>query len=238
LQTSWDIIIHTGALTHVDRCEQEPELSKYLTVNSAINLINFSAKIGAKFVYISTDYVFDGTSGPYSENSQTNPLSIYGQHKLEVEKIIASTLTNYLILRITNVYGSELRNKNLLSRTIQDFKNKNQISIKAPYDQYSTPINAFDIARSLMLLLNDKKNGIYHLSSTDFLSRVQFMQKINSYLNNRLTVIPVDTNSLNQIAKRPLLGGLLAEKFLSEYPGFEFTSLDSYLINTSLTVFP
>jgi dTDP-4-dehydrorhamnose reductase len=227
--TPWDIIIHTGALTHVDQCEADPLRSEILTVDSTNNLVNFASKIGSKFIYISTDYVFDGTAGPYSESDNTNPLSVYGKHKLQSENIITGNLTNYLIIRITNVYGKEVRNKNLLARIIQEIINKNELVYQMPFDQFSTPINAIDVARALLYLIKDDKKGLYHLASTDLVNRVQFLQKLNFYLGQRFTVVPVATAKLNQTAKRPLLGGLLAKKFLSQYPNFEFSNLDSYL---------
>jgi dTDP-4-dehydrorhamnose reductase len=227
--TNWDIIIHTGALTHVDQCEEEPEKSEVLTINSSYHLVNLASKINSKLIYISTDYIFDGTRGPYSENDDANPLSIYGKHKLRAENIIIENLKYFLIIRITNVYGKELRNKNLLSRVITSLHNHPDNIYKVPFDQYSTPINALDVAKALKRLICDNKNGIYHLASTDLVSRVQFLQKVNQYFGQKITILPVSTFELNQSAKRPLLGGLLAKKFLSEYPNFEFSNLDSYL---------
>jgi dTDP-4-dehydrorhamnose reductase len=228
-KTDWDVIIHTGALTHVDKCEEALDLSELLTVKSTYNLCKLASEKGSKLIYISTDYVFDGTTGPYSESDIPNPLCVYGKHKLEAENIVKSSLSNYLILRITNVYGNEVRNKNFLSRTIMQIKSNTNLEITAPYDQYATPVNALDIAKSILLLINDRKNGIYHIASTDFLNRVQFLQKINSYFGNKLIINPIKTNNLNQSAKRPLMGGLLSKKFLSEYPDFVFSNIDDYL---------
>lgn len=230
-KTDWDAIIHTGALTHVDKCEEESELSEFLTVKSTENLCKLAIDKGSKFIYISSDYVFDGLDGPYSESDIPNPLCVYGRHKLEAENLVKSSLSNYLIIRITNVYGNEVRNKNFLSRTIMQIKSNTNLEITAPYDQYATPVNALDIAKSILLLINDSKNGIYHIASTDFLNRVQFLQKINSYFGNKLIINPIKTNNLNQSAKRPLMGGLMARKFLNEYPEFEFSNIDDYLRN-------
>jgi dTDP-4-dehydrorhamnose reductase len=229
LNTNWDVIVHTGALTHVDKCEENPELSYLLTVKSAENMSSFAEKIGAILIYISTDYIFDGECGPYIENEIPNPINIYGQHKLEAEKLITALLSNYLILRITNVYGNELRNKNFIARTVAQIKSNKELSITAPNDQYATPINAMDIAKAIFLLICDRKTGIYHLASTDFFNRVQLLQRINLHHNNILQIIPISTSQLKQVAKRPLIGGLIAKKFLDEYPDFHFSSVDDYL---------
>jgi dTDP-4-dehydrorhamnose reductase len=229
VNTNWDVIVHTGALTHVDGCEENPELSYHLTVKSAENMCSFAKKIGALLVYISTDYIFDGESGPYSENEIPNPINIYGQHKLEAEKLIIAMLSNHLILRITNVYGNELRNKNFIARTITQIRSNIELSITAPYDQYATPINALDVAKAILLLISDRKTGVYHLASSDFFNRVQLLQRINLHYNNILQINPISTSELKQPAKRPLIGGLVSKKFLDEYPNFNFCNVDDYL---------
>jgi dTDP-4-dehydrorhamnose reductase len=233
VNTNWDVIVHTGALTHVDGCEENPELSYLLTVKSAENMCSFADRIGALLIYISTDYIFDGECGPYTENEIPNPVNIYGQHKLKAEKLVIAMLSNYLILRITNVYGNELRNKNFLARTIAQIKSNIELSITAPIDQYATPINALDVAKAIFLLISDRKTGIYHLASSDFFNRVQFLQRINLHYNNILQINPISTSQLKQAAKRPLIGGLVSKKFLDEYPNFHFSNVDDYLKSLS-----
>ena len=229
----WDVIIHTGALTHVDKCEVEVDLSYNATVVSTANLVDYSSRIGAKFIYLSTDYVFDGKSGPYNEGDTLAPLNVYGTHKLAAENIIIENSKNYLIFRITNVYGDEIRCKNFLARIIQEIRSgKSEFS--APYDQFATPINACDIARAIKISLQLNLTGIYHLSSTDYMSRVQLLQKIFEYFPEKdLSVVPLKTADLNQVAKRPLLGGLCAAKFISDVPDFKFTNIDNYLKNNN-----
>lgn len=228
-KTNWDVIIHTGALTNVDECERNPELSEYLTIQSAINLSDFASMQGAQLVYISTDYVFDGENGPYNENDFPNPLNVYGKHKLIAESQIIGSIKRHLIIRVTNVYGNEFQNKNFVSRMIIKAKKNDFSEISVPYDQFATPINANDIARAIYLLLKDNKVGLYHLSSTDYMSRYNLLYKINSYYGNRLKIKPVNTKIINQHAQRPLVGGLINVKFLSEYPDFIFSNIDEYL---------
>lgn len=226
----WDIIIHTGALTNVDQCEVDQVLSYQLTVMSTKMLLLLAKKNNSKFVYISTDYVFNGEYGPYKESDKVDPLNVYGKHKLESEKVV-SEYTDHLILRITNVYGNEIRNKNFISRVLDYIKQKEHIEIEAPVDQFATPVNAADVARAIYVLVENNKTGIYHLASTDYLSRVQLLQRINVYYENKVKIIPIKTVSLNQAARRPLCGGLIAAKFTSEYPDFIFSNVDDYLKN-------
>lgn len=223
-------IIHAGALTHVDYCEQHPDESYKQTVESTKNVIELARKFNSRIVYISTDYVFDGKSGPYSEDDKTNPLSIYGKHKLEAEQLVNEFGAENLILRITNVYGDEIRNKNFISRLLKAGEEKENMDLKLPGDQYATPVNAADIARVIFLLLKDNKSGIYHISSTDYLNRVQLAQKILKHFpENNIKISSFTTQVLKQAAPRPLQGGLKSHKFLNEYPFFEFGSVDEYL---------
>lgn len=226
----WDYIIHTGALTHVDKCEEDVALSYLQTVESTRQLVLFAQEILATFVFISTDYIFDGVHGPYRETAITNPLSVYGKHKLTAENLVRQNLNEnkWLILRVTNVYGDELRGKNFVSRTIAQLKTGEK-QFKAPSDQFATPINAADIASCLHLLMQAEKNGIYHLGSTDYISRVQLIQRIAKLLNREIVISAVPTSQLNQIAPRPLYGGLIAAKFLSEFPNFQFSNIDDYV---------
>lgn len=232
-----DVILNCGALTFVDYCEDHQEESYKLTVLSNKSVVDYAKENEAKYVYISTDYIFDGKSGPYLEDDTPNPISIYGKHKYEAEQYIYKELVNNcLVLRITNVYGDEIRNKNFIARIIEKAKNKEKISLKLPIDQYATPINAADIARALYLLLKDNHKGVFNISSTDYLNRCQLAERILSYFSDlKIEREFVFTKELNQSADRPLQGGLKNLKFMSLYPDFNFTSVDNYLaskINT------
>ena len=226
-----DVIINCGALTWVDYCEENPDESYQKTVVSTINTLKIANQCKAKYLYIGTDYVFDGENGPYTETSEVNPLNIYARHKLEAENLVLNTNKKALSLRITNVYGTELRDKNFVSRLYNLAQTKETHHLKLPYDQYATPVNAYDIARAAYLLLTDKKKGIYNIASTDFVNRMQLAQMVLSAVpNHKVTLEPISTEELNPPAKRPLTGGLITAKFLSEYPDFQFTNVNDFLI--------
>ncbi len=223
-------IINCGALTHVDLCEEDPERSYKQTVTAQQNIIQLAQKIGSKLVYISTDYIFDGNSGPYTEEAKAAPLNAYGRHKWEAEQLTLAAQSDNLILRITNVYGDEIRGKNFVARILQQIQNGDTLQFRLPYDQYATPVNAYDVARACFALIQHQKKGVYHIASTDIYNRVQLAQRILSYfpsLDVRLEIC--STSDLKQKAPRPLWGGLLSSKFLSEFPDFKFSNLDDYL---------
>jgi len=225
-----DVIVHCGALTHVDYCESHEEESFEKTVKSTQNLVELAQRCHARFVFISTDYVFDGRDGPYREEDKMNAINVYGKHKLIAETFVLDNLKDSLILRVTNVYGDELREKNFVARILSQCREGLRLKLKLPYDQFASPTNAFDIARALFLLLNDKKSGIYHIGGSDYMNRVTLALKVLNYFPDAvydLEALP--TADLNQAARRPLLGGFISLKFMSEYPDFLFGSVDTYL---------
>jgi dTDP-4-dehydrorhamnose reductase len=225
-----DVIVHCGALTHVDYCEDHVEESYQKTVQSTINLVQLAKQCHAQFVFISTDYVFDGLEGPYSEDASVNPLSIYGKHKWEAEEAVRAVLPQSLILRVTNVYGDEIRGKNFVARILQQCKEGATLHLKLPFDQYASPTNAWDIARAMYLLLKDHHQGVFHIGSTDYMNRVELALKVISYYPNaQYHLQPISTESMQQPAPRPLLGGFIHKKFSSFYPDFLFHTVDNYM---------
>jgi dTDP-4-dehydrorhamnose reductase len=232
-----DVIVHCGALTNVDYCETHEEESYEHTVKSTQHVSELATLCNARMVYISTDYVFDGNAGPYNENDIPNPINVYGKHKLLAEQLVLTSIIDSLVLRVTNVYGDEARGKNFVARIVQQCQQEKHFCLKLPYDQFATPINAQDIARAMFYLVNDKKTGIYHLASTDYMNRVELATRTLSYFPHAQysNIESVDTVTLKQNAKRPLVGGLLKIKFTTEYPTFIFTNVDNYLRSIAKT---
>lgn len=225
-----DVIVHCGALTHVDYCEDHIDESFQKTAVSTHNAVKWAQENGAKFVFFSTDYVFDGKKGFYSEEDEVNPLSVYGKHKLEAEQVVQNSGLEHVIIRITNVYGDEVRGKNFIARLIEVSLSGEKAEWKVPTDQYATPVNAAVLAQALYLLLRDSKTGIYHIGSTDYLNRYQLAMRVKKYFPSENFVVKgLSTKELNQKADRPLLGGFNNEKFISEYPDFIFSNVDDYL---------
>lgn len=228
---SWkpNIIVHCGALTHVDYCEQHPEESYEKTVQSTLNINSLAKACDAKLVYLSTDYIYDGAKGPYQEDAAINPISVYGKHKLLAEESVLE-LANSLVIRITNVYGDEERGKNFIARIIQQCKDAQHLTLKLPIDQYATPTNAMDIAKAMCLLLKDGHTGVFNIGSTDYMNRVALALRVLKYFPEAsYELIPLSTKELQQAAARPLLGGFISTKFHQLYPEFLFSTVDDYL---------
>ena len=225
-----EVIVHCGALTHVDYCESHIDESYSKTVQSTKNLIELAKQTGAKMVYLSTDYVFNGVDGPYSEDDLVAPLSVYGRHKLEAEQNVLAEVPGSLVLRVTNVYGDEARGKNFIARIIQQCRDRQELTLKLPYDQFANPTNAADIAATMYLLLHDHKSGIYNIAGTDYMNRVSLALRVLKYFPEaKYQLQSIATEDLKQPAARPLLGGFIMRKFTSEYPEYLFSTVDDYL---------
>ncbi|MEX2595642.1 MAG: SDR family oxidoreductase [Salibacteraceae bacterium] len=229
-----DVIIHCGALTWVDYCEEHPDESYQKTVISTKNAVQLAKQLKTKFVYLSTDYVFNGKKGYYTEEDKVNPLCVYGKHKLSAEQYVQESLNDYLICRITNVYGDEIRGKNFIARLSANMQKGEAMNLELPIDQYATPVNAYDVARAILRLLESNNKGVYHLASTDYLNRVQLAERVIKYFGHeQVSLKSVKTKQLNQPAARPLNGGMSARKFNETFPDFRWTNVDDYL--TTLT---
>ena len=225
-----DVIVHCGALTHVDYCETHVDESYTQTVQSTLNIITLANKCGARMVYLSTDYVFDGKEGPYKEEDPINAISVYGQHKLEAEQAVLKDADNSLVLRVTNIYGDEARGKNFVARIVQQCKDGVALKLKLPYDQFASPTNAMDIAKAMFLLLRDGKGGVYHIGGTDYMNRVALALRVLKYFPEATYELEaISTAALQQPAARPLNGGFVTAKFSKEYPEFLYSNVDDYL---------
>ncbi len=229
LQQRWDTVIHTGAMTHVDLCEQQPEESYLQTVGSTKMLSRYLPSY-TPFIYISTDYVFDGLKGPYHENDTPSPINIYGKHKLMAEEIVQQHFSHPIILRVANVYGNEERNKNFLARILYQIAEKKAIHMKIAVDQFGSPVHAMDIAKAIEIIITSNKEGIYHLGGLEYLNRYQWIKRVSDYFpQHPFTYELMSSEELHQPAKRPLLAGLINKKIYSLCPHFIMSNIDQYL---------
>jgi len=225
-----DVLVHCGALTHVDYCETHEAESFTQTVQSTKNMTALANQCNARMVYLSTDYVFDGKDGPYKEGDALHPISVYGKHKLEAEQWVLKEAQEALVLRVTNIYGDEARGKNFVARIVQQCREGKELMLKLPYDQFASPTNALDIAKAMHLLLRDDKAGIYHIGGTDYMNRVALALRVLKYFPDaKYTLEPLSTLSLQQPAQRPLYGGFVTAKFSQEYPEYLFSNIADYL---------
>ena len=206
-----EVVFLPAALTHVDYCEKNPAAAYEVNVMGVKNIADACGASGAYLIYFSSDYIFDGTSGPYDEQAVANPLSVYGQQKLIAEHYITLTLRQSLIVRTTVVYGWEQQGKNFVYRLVKSLQEGR--AVKVPIDQVGTPTYALELAQNAMKLSNMKQMGIINIAGSDCINRYEFALEIAKIFNIPQSLIqPVKTEELNQAAKRPLLAGLKTEK--------------------------
>jgi dTDP-4-dehydrorhamnose reductase len=210
-----DAILYLAANPNVEYCEDHPEETWQINVNGTANTLEIAEKLGAKFVYFSTDYVFDGKAGPYLENDTTNPINAYGRQKLASEEIIKKNLVNYLIIRTTIVYGWENTGKNFIMQMINALKEGRVM--KVPKDQFGTPTYVKNLCRAVRELVEKDKTGVYHISGNDLIDRYKFAQNVASVFSlDKDLLIPISTSEFKNKAHVPEKAGLKVEKARKE----------------------
>jgi dTDP-4-dehydrorhamnose reductase len=205
------LIIQPAAQPNVDRCEDHEQESYETNVAGTRNVAEAARANGALFVFFSTDYVFDGAAGPYTEDAPTNPLNVYGRHKLEAERLIAATLRDYLIVRVCGVYGFERQEKNFVMALLARARRGEPMNV--PSDQWGTPTYADNLAAALKELALSGHRGVYHVVGPECLDRVSFARLVCDVFGiDAVFLRPRATAELGQRAPRPLRGGLQAAK--------------------------
>ncbi len=209
-----DSIIHAAAMTHVDQCELNPDQCHSINVKGSINIGLAAQETGAHLVNISTDFIFDGEKGMYSEEDKPNPLSVYGQSKWEAEKALnAMEGLSLAHLRTILVYGvtKYASRNNIVLWAKENLEQKKPLSIID--DQFRAPTFVDDLAQASIFSSKNKVSGTYHTSGPDFLSIYELVLKIAEYWNlDKSLISKSSTQVLNQPAKRPPKTGFILDK--------------------------
>ncbi len=209
-----DAIVHCAAKTNVDWCEQNPADSYAVNVIGTLNVI--SASQGVPVVLISTDYVFDGKNGPYTEDDLRDPINIYGKQKAEAEDLMRP---QDLICRTTVLYGLGGHNKIDFVFWVRHELYEPQFWISTCWDQWGTPTYAENLATMIRALIKAGYSGIWHTAGAACISRLQFARIIaNVFGLDEHRIRPESTIELGQVAKRPRHGGLIVAKFQEAFP--------------------
>lgn len=222
-----DVIYYPAANPNVEWIEENPLESALVNVEPVRFLTTQLQSSSVKLVYYSTDYVFDGVHGPYVETEKPTPICEYGKQKLQVERLICNTLTDYLIFRVTVVYGWETRGKNFAHRLVSQLRSSDISPIRVPDDQMGNPSYSPNIARAAVSLTEKEANGIFHLAGDERASRYDFACAIaDAFSLPKTRLVPVKTVDLHQKAPRPLNAGMIVAKaqfLLSEIKLLGFT---------------
>ncbi len=195
-----EVVIHCAAYTKVDQAEKDVDQAFLVNAYGTRNMAVASQEAGAKLVYISTDYVFDGTSSvPYREFDVPNPVNNYGKSKLAGEEFVKNLSYRFFIVRTSWVFGKN--GENFMKTMIR--LAQNQKELYAVDDQIGSPTYTVDLAHFIEQLISSDKYGVYHASNRGFCSRYDLTKALMEELKAGITVKRAKTASFPTPAIRP-----------------------------------
>ncbi|WML28508.1 dTDP-4-dehydrorhamnose reductase [Neobacillus sp. OS1-33] len=224
-----DAIVHCAAYTAVDKAEDDREDCWNVNVKGTTYLANASKEVNTKFIYISSDYVFDGEGeSPFVETDQANPIGYYGKTKFEAEKVVQSLLTDWFIVRISWVFG--INGNNFVKTMLRLAETRDELNVVG--DQFGSPTNTFDLSRLLLDLIQSEKYGIYHATNEGFCSWADFAKEIYHLAGDKIKVNAIPTEDYPTRAVRPKNSRMSKQKLVDNgfkpLPSWQ-DSLDRYL---------
>ncbi len=195
-----DAIIHCAAYTAVDKAEDDKELCWNINVKGTETLATIAKELQSKFIYISTDYVYDGKGEtPFIETDATSPVNYYGQTKLEGEQIVQQLLTDYFIVRISWVFG--LNGFNFVKTMLKLAETRNELNVVG--DQFGSPTYTFDLSKLLLEMIQTDRYGIYHGTNEGICSWAEFATEIFRQAGKNVTVNSIPAADYPTKAARP-----------------------------------
>ena len=215
-QAAPDAVIHCAAYTAVDAAEDNEAVCRKVNVDGTRNIAEACKKTGAKMLYISTDYVFDGQgTRPWEPEDERHPLNVYGQSKCDGEIAVQETLDNYFIVRIAWVFG--LNGKNFVRTMLKLAENHDSLTVVN--DQFGSPTYTYDLSKLLVDMIQTDKYGIYHATNEGICTWYEFACEIFRQAGISIKVAPVSAAEYPAKAKRPENSRMSKEKLTEN--GFE-----------------
>ncbi len=208
-----DVVIHTAAMTNVDTCETDQIGCELLNVTAVAYLIEACQKHDTFLCHLSTDFIFDGTDGPYTEEAIPNPISVYGASKLRAEKLLEASSIRWAIARTVLVFGivSDMSRTNIILWVKKSLEEGKQINVVT--DQFRTPTLAEDLAMGCWLIAHKEAQGIFNISGSDFLTPYEMAIKTANFYGLPVELIKqADSSTFSQPAKRPPRTGFILDK--------------------------
>ncbi|TAH25429.1 MAG: SDR family oxidoreductase [Cytophagales bacterium] len=210
-------VIHTAAMTNVDQCETEKTNCWDQNVNAVSYIVSACETNNCHLIHLSTDFIFDGISGPYNEGSTAHPLSYYGESKLKAEEIILSSKIKFAIARTVLVYGiaHDMSRTNIILWVKKNLEEGKKINVVD--DQERSPTLAEDLAVGCFLLVKHNSEGIYNIAGDEILTPYQMAITTADFFNlNKELINKTDSTNFKQLAVRPLKTGLIITKAKNE----------------------
>lgn len=206
------VIIHAAAMSRPNDCELDKEQAYLVNVKGTENLLKASAKYNCFFIFLSTDFIFDGKTGMYKEDDEPGPVNYYGKTKLLAEVLVKQYPHHWSIVRTVLVYGPPMSGRpNLLSIVKEKLEKGETYSVVE--DQLRTPTYVEDLASALVLISEKKVTGIFHISGNDVITPYQMAAKAAEYLRLDTSLLKkVTADNFKEAALRPLKTGFVTEK--------------------------
>lgn len=208
-----DCIIHTAAMTNVDACEDQPEACKQLNVDVVANLCALCEKWNIHFIHLSTDFIFDGLNGPYQEEDKPNPLSTYGQSKMESEHVVSASDCPWTIIRTIIVYGvvADMSRTNIVLWAKSALEKGEPLNVVN--DQWRMPTLAEDLATACIASAMKGQTGVYHVSGAEHFSIKELVEEVADFWKLDASLIrSISSSTLSQKAPRPARTGFILDK--------------------------
>lgn len=220
-----DYIINAAAFTNVDKSESEREMAWNINVKAVEYMAEGARNCDAHLIHISSDYIFDGVKGQYTENDKPNPVGYYGRTKLAGENALKISNALHTILRTNVLYGVIKTGRlDFVRWVVESIRKGEQIRIVT--DQINNPTFLDDLVRAIGQVIEFGKYGIYNIGGEEFISRYDFTMRICDFFGlNKSQVTAILTPELNQPAKRPLNSGLVTLKAETEF-GYSPTPIE------------
>jgi len=212
-----DAIINTAAMTNVDQCELNQKECQLINVGAVKIIIDACRKQHSFLLHLSTDFIFDGSHGPLSEEESPAPVNYYGQTKLEAEELIIRSKIDWALARTALVYGvvSDMSRSNIILWVRDSLQNGK--TIRVVDDQWRTPTLAEDLADGCYRIVSQKAKGIFNISGKDFLTPYQMAIYTADYFGlDKGLIQKTDSTEFKQPAKRPLKTGFILDKAQKE----------------------
>lgn len=223
-QTKPHVVINTAAMTNVDQCEKERKACDLINVDAVAFQLRSLEKLQhaeknyrPQFIHLSTDFVFDGETGPYKETDKPNPISYYGLSKYKADVLVEESTVNWAIVRTIIVYGvvDNMSRSNLVLWAKSALQKGEKINVIN--DQFRAPTLAEDLAEGCMLIADKKAHGIYNISGRDTYSILDLVYQIADFWQLDKSLIQVvSSTTLNQPAKRPPRTGFILDKAIHQ----------------------
>ena len=221
-----EVVIHAAAMTQVDDCEKNPSVCERVNVQGTSQVLTDAEIYSNQFIYISTDFVFDGETGNYTEDDELKPINLYGFTKMQAEAIVQTSEIPWAIVRTCLVYGNVLTGtrSNIITWVKESLEQGKEIKVVS--DQWRTPTLVDDLAKGILLIIQKRAQGIFHLSGKDFLTPYDMaLHTAGLFKLDKSRIEKVDAATFKQPGRRPLKTGFVIEKARREL-GYEPISFE------------